>query len=215
MNSAICGAGGCSSAMMGGMSGMQRLDPSKMADKLFSKLDTKGQGYIEKSDLQSVFDQISAKGASGNKPRVDDVFQTLDVDGDGKVTKQQMSDSIQKLANQLDSQFQDMRMRGKSGGMDGMSESDIRSMADSTTGGASQTLSALAKNFDAADTNQDGKISAKEAMAFPASNETKSSSSEAQSGDVGVLARIMELAASYGTFTQDEQTSSGTISTAA
>lgn len=212
MNSAICGAGGCSSAMMGGMSGMQRLDPSKMADKLFSKLGTKGQGYIEKSDLQSVFDQISAKGASGNKPRVDDVFQTLDVDGDGKVTKQQMSDSIQKLANQLDSQFQDMRMRGKSGGM---SESDIRSMADSTTGGASQTLSALAKNFDAADTNQDGKISAKEAMAFPASNETKSSSSEAQSGDVGVLARIMELAASYGAFTQDEQTSGSTISTAA
>jgi Ca2+-binding EF-hand superfamily protein len=198
MNSAISGAGGCSSA--------------KMADKLFSKLDTKGRGYIEKSDLQSAFDQISVKGASGNKPRVDDVFQTLDVDGDGKVTKQQMSDSIQKLANQLDSQFQDMRMRGKGGGM---SESDIRSMADSTTGGASQTLSALAKNFDAADTNQDGKISAQEAMAFQLSNETNSSSSEAQRGDVGVLARIMELAESYGAFTQEEQTSGSTISTAA
>jgi hypothetical protein len=41
------------SMMMSGMKGMQRPDPSKMADQLFSKLDTKGQGYIEKGDLQA------------------------------------------------------------------------------------------------------------------------------------------------------------------
>jgi len=218
MGNAICGTGGCSSAMMGGMNGMQRPDPSKMADKLFSKLDTKGQGYIEKSDLQGAFDQLSAKRASGNMPSVDDVFKTLDGDGDGKVTKQEMSDSVQKLADQLDSQFQDMRMRGKGGGMGGMggmSESDIGRMAESATGSAAQTLSALAQNFDAADTNQDGKISGQEAMAFQASNETDSSSSEAQRGDAGVMARIMELAASYGAFSQNEQTSSSTLSAVA
>lgn len=211
MGNAICGTGGCSSAMMGGMNGMQRPDPSKMADKLFSKLDTKGQGYIEKSDLQGAFDQVSAKRASGNMPSVDDVFKTLDGDGDGKVTKQEMSDSVQKLADQLDSQFQDMRMRGKGG----ISESDIGRMAESATGSAAQTLSALAQNFDATDTNQDGKISGQEAMAFQASNETDSSSSEAQRGDAGVMARIMELAASYGAFSQDEQASSSTLSAVA
>jgi Ca2+-binding EF-hand superfamily protein len=197
------------------MNGMQRPDPSKMADSLFSKLDTKGQGYIEKSDLQGAFDQVSAKRASDNMPSVDDVFKTLDGDGDGKVTKQEMSDSVQKLADQLDSQYQDMRMRGKGGGMGGMSKSDISSMADSASGSAAQVLSNLAQNFDAADTNQDGKISAQEAMAFQASNETDSSSSEAQRGDAGVMARIMELAASYGAFGQDEQASGSTISTAA
>src|SRR5574340_115448 len=41
MSGAIGGAGGCSSAMMGGMNGMQRPDPSKIVDNLFSKLDTK------------------------------------------------------------------------------------------------------------------------------------------------------------------------------
>jgi hypothetical protein len=218
MSSAIGGAGGCSSAMRGGMNGMQRPDPSKMADKIFSKLDTKGQGYIEKSDLQSAFDQVSSKNSSSNTPSVDDVFKALDNDGDGKVTKQEMSDSVKKLADQLDSQFQGMRMNGKGGGMGGMggmSKSDISSMADSATGSASEMLSNLAQNFDAADTNQDGKISAQEAMAYQSPNETTSSSSGAQSGDAGVMARIMELAASYGAFSQNEQVSGSTISTAA
>lgn len=212
MSSVIGGAGGCSSAMMGGMNGMQRPDPSKMADKLFSKLDTKGQGFIEKSDLQSAFDRVSSKGSSGNTPSVDDVFKALDGDGDGKVTKQEMSDSVKKLADQLDSLFQSMRMSGGKGS--GMSKSGIGSMADSA-GSASQTLSTLAQNFDAADTNQDGKISAQEAMAYRASNETARSSSDAQSNDARVMARIMDLMASYGAFGQDGQTSGSTISTAA
>jgi Ca2+-binding EF-hand superfamily protein len=197
--------------MMGGMNGVQRPDPSKMADKLFSKLDTKGQGYIEKSDLQSAFDQVASKGSSGNTPSVDDVFKALDGDGDGKVTKQEMSDGVTKLADQLESQFQSMRMNGKGGGM---SKSDISGMLDSS-GSASQKLTDLAQNFDAADTNQDGKISAQEAMSFQASNETSSSSSNAQSSDAKVMARIMDLAASYGVFGQDGQVSGSTISTAA
>lgn len=213
MSSSICGAGGCSSAMMGGMNGMQRPDPSKMADKLFSKLDTKGQGFIEKSDLQGAFDQVASKSSSGNTPGVDDVFKALDGDGDGKVTKQEMFDSVKKLADQLDSQFQSMRMSGGGMGRGGMSKSDIASMLDST-GSASQKLTDLAQNFDTADTNQDGKISAQEAMAYQASNETASSTSGVQSSDAMIMARIMDLAASYGVFSQGGKTSS-TISTAA
>jgi Ca2+-binding EF-hand superfamily protein len=193
--------------MVGGMNGMQRPDPSKMVDKIFSKLDTKGQGYIEKSDLQSAFNQVSSKRSSGNTPSVDDIFQALDNNGDGKVTKQEMSDSVKKLADQLDSQFQSMRMSGKGSG--GMSKGDMGSMADSTG------MSTLAQNFDAADTDQDGKISVQEAMAYQASNEKTSPSSDAQSGDARVMARIMDLIASYGVFGQDGQTSGSSISTMA
>jgi len=210
MSSAIGGAGGCSSA--GGMSGMQRPDPSKMVDNLFAKLDTKGQGYIEKSDFQGAFDQVSSK-----TPSVDDVFNALDNNDDGKITKQEMSDSVQKLADQLVSQLQSMRMSGKMGGMDsaGMSKGDISGMAENATGSASQMLSDLVQNFDAADTNQDGNISAQELMAYQASSETTSSSNGAQSGDAKVMARIMDLMATYGALGQDEQTSGSTISTAA
>ena len=206
MSSAIGGAGGCSSATMGGMNGMQRPDPSKMVDNLFSKLDTKGQGYIEKSDLQGAFDQASSK-----TPSVEDIFKALDGDGDGKVTKQEMSDSVQKLADQLVGQLQNMRM----GGMGGMSKSDVSGMAESATGSAAQKLTDLAENFDAADTNQDGNISAQELMAYQASNEANSSSSDVQSSEARVMARIMDLMATYGALGQDEQTSGSTISTAA
>ena len=183
--------------MMGGMNGMQRPDPSKMVDNLFSKLDTKGQGYIEKSDLQGAFDQALSK-----TPSVDDIFKALDGDGDGKVTKQEMSDSVQKLADQLVGQLQNMRMSGMGG------------MAESATGSAAQKLTDLAENFDAADTNQDGNVSAQELMAYRASNETNSSSSDVQSSEARVMARIMDLMATYGAFDQDEQARGSAISTA-
>lgn len=54
-----------------------------------------------------------------------------------------------------------------------------------------------------------------ELMAYQASSETNSPSSDAQSGDAKVMARIMDLMATYGALGQDEQTSGSTISTAA
>jgi len=107
-----------------------------------------------------------------------------------------------------------MRMSGKGGGMDGagMSKDDINSMLDS---GSSQKLNDLAQNFDTADTNQDGIVSAQELMTYQASNSTTSSTSDPQSGDAQVMARIMDLMATYSTSGQDGQTSGSTLSTAA
>ena len=211
MSNAICGNGGCSSALMGCMNGAQRPDPSKMANSLFSKLDTKGQGYIEKGDLQSALDQIPAKKSSGAVPSADDIFQALDNDGDGKVTQQEMSDSVTKLVDQLNSQLQNMRMGGKGGGM---SKSDPGSRVDGADRTA-QMLNSLTQNFDAADTDHDGKVSTQEAMAYQASSEITLSSAEAQSSEARVMARIMDLMATYGAFSQDEQATGGTISTMA
>jgi Ca2+-binding EF-hand superfamily protein len=98
-------------------------------------------------------------------------------------------------------------------GSGGMSKSDITSMLDST-GGASQKMTDLAQNFDAADTNHDGQISAQEAMAYQASNET-TSSSDVQSSEARVMARIMDLMVTYGALSQDGKVSGSTISTAA
>ena len=100
--------------MMQGMGRMQHQDPAKMAESLFAKLDTSGKGYIEKADLQTAFQSVSTlSGASA-----DDVFASLDGDSDGKVTQQEMSDSIRKLSDALESQFQSLRMNGL-GGMGG------------------------------------------------------------------------------------------------
>lgn len=211
MSNAICGNGGCSSALMGGMSGAQRPDPSKMADRLFSKLDTKGRGYIEKDDLQSALDQVPPNKSSGAVPSADDIFQALDNDGDGKVTQQEMSDSVTKLVDQLNGQLQNMRMGGKGGGM---SKSDHGSRVDGADR-TEQTLNSLTQNFDAADTDHDGKVSMQEAMAYQASSEIPLSSGEAQSNEARVMARIMDLMATYGAFSQDAQATGSTISTMA
>lgn len=145
--SSIGGIGGYgSSMMMQGMQGgmrPQRPDATKLADDLFTKLDTKGQGYIEKSDLQSAFDEVASSGKSGGTLSVDDVFASLDGDSDGRITKDEMSSSLQKLSDELDSQFNQMRMSGgeemrgmpppppppAEGGDEGFTQDELTSMA--------------------------------------------------------------------------------------
>ena len=84
---------------------MKRPDPTQMANKLFSQLDTKNQGYLEKSDLQTALS--SATGDSSSN--VDALFTQLDGNSDGKVTKDEMADTLKKLADELYNQFNQMR----------------------------------------------------------------------------------------------------------
>jgi len=132
-----------SASMMNGMSGrgrMQRPDPAAMASQIFSQLDTKNQGYIEKSDLASALAALqngsstsgtsstsstsssastsSSSSSSSNSSNVDALFSQLDSNSDGKVTADEFSTSMQQLADALDSQFNQMRMdgHGKHGG---------------------------------------------------------------------------------------------------
>lgn len=234
--SSISGIGGGYSSMMmqgmGGMRGMKRPDPTEMANDLFSKLDTSGQGYIEKADLQGAFDQAASKvNASGNSTGADDLFSQLDTDGDGKVTKQEFSDSVKKLADELDQQFQSARMQGamsEMGGMggmppgpppaagedQGMTKEELASAAEEVSGSdssLSSMLTDLVQNFDAADANQDGKVTMQETLAYQQSQSTAGSgtattatsenagatASSSDSFEAQLMMQIMKLAQSY------------------
>ncbi|MBU0751308.1 MAG: EF-hand domain-containing protein [Gammaproteobacteria bacterium] len=209
MNIAVGGIGGNSSMMMQGMGRMQRPDPSKMAEDLFSKLDTGGKGYIEKSDIQAAFQSIPTSSSTS----ADDVFASLDGDSDGKVTQQEMSDSIKKLSDALDSQFQSMRMgRGMGGGMGGMGgmrkggddagftqeqlSVKLESIAGTTSNGGTM-LSGIIDNFDKVDTNGDGKVSAEEAGAYRQATQSATATANG-GGDAQVMMQIMDLARAYG-----------------
>ncbi len=220
-------------------SSMQRPDPSQMANKLFAKLDTKNQGYIEKSDLQSAFNQISGSSSSDNTSSVDEIFKQLDGNSDGKITKDEMSSGMQKLADQLDSQFNSMRTSGKGGqgmgGMQGMGSmppppppsggksdsgdgltKDQLTSISKETGSTDSKLANLVKNFEKADTNQDGKVSIQEAIAYDQTNQTSAStsasteSSSTRNTEAKVMFKIMQLMQAYGL----EQGSSQSGSTA-
>ena len=109
-----------------------RLDPSKMAENLFSKLDTQNKGYLDTADFANALQGLSSKTSTSSTTTAststsgtgltasstntsssvsaDQVLSALDTNGDGKVTKDEMSSNLKKMAAELDSQFNAMRM---------------------------------------------------------------------------------------------------------
>lgn len=199
--SSITSIGGSNASMM--MSQMKRPDPAKMVDNLFSKLDTSNKGYLEKTDFQSAFSQMSGSSGTGSSSSasVDEMFQKLDGNGDGKLTKDEMSSGMKKMADALDSQFNQMRMNGGrasgQGGMPpppygadsgGFSKDQLTSMSKSlasTDSARASTMSDIANNFDKADSNGNGKVSGQEAMAYEqGSASSASGSTKAAKGSI-------------------------------
>lgn len=212
----------------GAMGMMQRPDPAQMASKLFAKLDTKNQGYIEKSDLQSALAKVSGSDDSAG---VDEVFKQLDGDSDGKITQDETSAGFKKLADELDSQFQSMRMngfggRGGHGGVQGMAgmpppaeggrdagftkdelTSQLQQMGSSDSK-RSSLISNIVNNFDQADADGDGdgKVSRREAKAFEkatSGNSAQSGTATAESSEAKIMHTILRLMHSYGGQGQD------------
>ncbi|MBC3879366.1 EF-hand domain-containing protein [Undibacterium sp. FT79W] len=160
----------------------QRPDPAQMAEQAFSKLDTKGQGYLEVSDLESAFSNIASASGSEATSTANDLFKKLDADSDGKVTKDEFSSGLKKLADDLESQFNQSRTSGvgqdrgappppppsgaseaSGGGTDAISSG---SATTSSTATSSASDTSASKTYEAADTNQDGKVTQKEEEAY-------------------------------------------------
>ncbi len=207
---------------------------SSMASSLFARLDTKSQGYIEQTDLQSAFEQISATSDAG------EIFSALDSNSDGKLTESELTTSLTKLAEELDSQFNAMRMSGAMSGMGGpggaggmppppppendkgFTKDELTAQLDeigSSDSKRSSLISSIVQNFDQADTDGDGKVSHSEAMAFEQSNKTSTSSGTSTSSETGssnastefaVMLRMMQLAQAYGAFSQTTTSSAVT-----
>jgi len=161
---------------------------SSSLSQLFSKIDSKRQGYIEKSDLASIFQSISG---SGDDSSVEDLFSMLDSDSDGKVTEREFSTTLSKLQQQLEDQFGQMRMQQGMQGMpppppqndEGFTQDELSAqleeIGDSDSERAS-LISDIVSNFAAADSDGDGKVSFAEAMAYKQSTEQTDSSTTAE-----------------------------------
>lgn len=199
---------------------------SSQMSQLFSRLDSKSQGYLEKSDLVSAFSAISGSEDSA----AEELFAALDADSDGKVTESEFASTLSKLQEELDSQFAQMRMQGMAGqgpqGMGGMPpppppndegftqeelEAQLTEIGDSDSE-RSSLIADIVSNFEAADSDGDGKVSFQEAMAYKdeqqsASGTEESSTAQASSSESQVLKQIMQLMHAYGRPDQDEATS--------
>lgn len=210
---------------------------SQMASLLFSKLDTKSQGYIEKTDLASAFSQIGSSDSSS----VDDVFAVLDSDSDGKVTASEFSTVLSQLQEELESQFNQMRMQGMGGhgpqGMGGMppppppsddagfTKDELSTQleeADSSDSERTSLISSIVDNFEAADTDGDGKVSFQEAMAYKESTSDDSATSAATttasgnaSNEAQIMRTIMQLMHAYDSGKDEQGSLAALLSTSA
>ncbi len=223
----------------GGPRGMrQRPEASEVAEQIFSKLDTGKQGYLEADDFASAISQLARSGPSSSTASSDEVFASLDGDSDGKVTQDELASGIKSLQEQLDSQFNAMRMQGGMQGMgggmpppggrggqgqdQGLDQSQLGDMAtaaaESGNTQAASLFSQLADNFDAADTDGDGKVSVSESVAYQrqqeqADSSDSSGSSESNTGSVSgspdmqgrIAQRLMEMMRAYDDFSAPDE----------
>jgi Ca2+-binding EF-hand superfamily protein len=200
-----------------------------MASMLFSKLDTKSQGYLEKSDLAAAFSQITTNASqSTSGTSADDVFTALDSNSDGKVTKDEFATVLAKLQESVSSQFGGP-MQGP-GGMPppppaddaGFTKEELTSQlesADSSDTQRSDLMNKIVNNFEAADTDSDGKVSFQEAMAYDKSTESTSASdtgtatatTTANNSDVELMMKIMQLMHAYGAGHDQENSGIATL----
>lgn len=152
---------------------------TSLIEGLFAKLDTKNQGYIDKSELESAFASLDSADTSQTSA-ADQLFTKLDTDGNGKVTQDELSSGLQSLAQQLLTQLHQSghshRPPPPDGADQGMTLDQIEKQAGdgSANSRAGALLSDIAANFSAADTNQDGKISLREALAYEQSKQQTS-----------------------------------------
>ncbi len=191
---------------------------SSAASYLFSKIDTSNKGYIEKEDLVSAFSSLTAASDTS----ASDVFSQLDSDSDGKVTESEFSSALEAL----NSQYDQSRMQGAMpppppppADDAGFTEDELTSQLEEigdTDSARSTLIGSILENFDAADTNGDGKVSHTEAMAYAESNDiatsasgdktaaTESKSGNATVSDAQVYQQIMELMRAYGSQSTDQ-----------
>lgn len=125
---------------------------SARADALFTRIDSKNQGYIDQAELEAAL----SKNSKGNSAaRAERLFGQLDSDKDGKVTKSELTTALDRVSDQLRSQLN--QSRAARAGDAPPPPPPPPPPTDGTTGAT-----------DPADTDADGAVSEAEAAAYAA-----------------------------------------------
>ncbi|GGY16936.1 EF-hand domain-containing protein [Paludibacterium paludis] len=187
-----------------------RNDPAQAVNTVFSHLDTSRQGYLGQSDFTSALQKLGIGKAQADTS-ASQLVAALDSDGDGKITQNEMTDGLEQLAAQFDRAFNTQRTHRHghhhkpgpaSEAGDGMSRNDLQNLLNALNSGQPRqtgALDTLINQFDAADTDKNGKLSASEAWSFLQATQSSGTAQPPASATASAIRTMMQLVSAYAT----------------
>ena len=156
---------------------------SKFAEELLTSMDSDSSGSIDSAEFSSAALKLSSSSSTSDASSTAAAFSALDSNQDGVVSMDELTGAIESIIGQQGT----MAAGGppppppsndnKSSEDTGYTQEELTAMASDTTSTDSKLTSlfeTLAKNFDSADTNSDGKVTSAEAMAYKESTKETS-----------------------------------------
>jgi Ca2+-binding EF-hand superfamily protein len=138
---------------------------SQIQAKLFAKADANNSGGVDKTELNSLFNDIATQaGSTVSSAQTDKLFSSMDSNGDGSLSSNELAQGMQALM-QPPSTMDFAQSRGAG---DGKPEGGGAPPPPPPPAGAAAGASSSASSsttYDPLDTNQDGTVSLAERMA--------------------------------------------------
>lgn len=150
---------------------------SKFAEALLTSLDSDSSGSVDSTEFSSAALEL----ANGDESVVKDVFSSLDSNKDGSISIDELTSMLSAQSTMASGGMPPPPTSAHQGKEDtGKTKDELTAMASevsSSDSNLASLLSSVVENFDAADANGDGKVTAAEAMAYQ--QETSASESDA------------------------------------
>ena len=149
---------------------------SKFAEALLTSLDSDSSGSVDSTEFSSAALEL----ANGDESVVNDVFSSLDSNKDGSISLDELTSILSAQSTMASGGMPPPPPSAPQGKEDnGKTKDELTAMASdvsSSDSNLASLLSSVVENFDAADTNGDGKVTAAEAMAYQRSSQETSAS---------------------------------------
>jgi len=147
------------------VSGSSGFNPSTMASKMMSDLDPNNTGKVTKDQFIS---DLKGKGV----PTTDatKMYNSIDTKGTGSITKSDIETAIKN--GNLKPPSGGPQGKPPSGGLQGPPPSGGGPQGGASGAGVPSGTSSSSKDYDAADTNGDGKVSAQETIIYEVKQST-------------------------------------------
>jgi len=154
---------------------------SQFAEALLTSMDSDGSGSVDSTEFSSTALALSISDESA----ISSAFSSLDSDGDGTISEEELSTLFSEESTRLVGGMPPPPPPPRSPEEDtGYTAEELTAMAEESTSTDSNLASLLAsivENFDAADTDGDGKVTSAEAMAYQQSTQETTDATETSS----------------------------------